>query len=100
MSERAHRGPRPTLMANSGSRWIQDGQIPVIGETSFRSGAGWDRTHCWLLISDRYILKLFRDYVFHSMGVDGKPVLDLSHVLTSLNKVGDTNQRSGGYALI
>jgi hypothetical protein len=43
---------------------------------------------------DRYILKLFRDYVFHSMGVDGKPVLDLSHVLTSLNKVGDINQRS------
>lgn len=35
----------------------------------------------------RYILKLFRDYVFHSIGVDGSPVLDLSHVLTSLNKV-------------
>ncbi len=35
----------------------------------------------------RYILKLFRDYVFHSIGLDGHPVLDLSHVLTCLNKV-------------
>ena len=34
-----------------------------------------------------YILKLFRDYVFHSIGLDGNPVLDLSHVLTCLNKV-------------
>ncbi|RSH92338.1 PAB-dependent poly(A)-specific ribonuclease subunit 3 [Saitozyma podzolica] len=41
----------------------------------------------WSDTGDRYILKLFRDYVFHSMGVDGKPVLDLSHVLTSLNKL-------------
>jgi PAB-dependent poly(A)-specific ribonuclease subunit 3 len=40
-----------------------------------------------LKIWTRYILKLFRDYVFHSIGVDGKPVLDLSHVLTCLNKV-------------
>jgi hypothetical protein len=35
----------------------------------------------------RYILKLFRDHVFHSVGVDGSPVLDFSHVLTCLNKV-------------
>lgn len=35
----------------------------------------------------RYILKLFRDFVFHSIGVDNAPVLDLSHVLTCLNKV-------------
>lgn len=35
----------------------------------------------------RYILKLFRDFVFHSIGVDNTPVLDLSHVLTCLNKV-------------
>lgn len=38
-------------------------------------------------MGDRYILKLFRDYVFHSVGVDGKPILDLSHVLVCLNKV-------------
>ncbi|WVR04775.1 hypothetical protein IAU60_001787 [Kwoniella sp. DSM 27419] len=41
----------------------------------------------WSDTGDRYILKLFRDYVFHSVGVDGKPILDLSHVLTCLNKL-------------
>lgn len=44
--------------------------------------------HVLVLIA-RYILKLFRDYVFHSIGVDGNPILDLSHVLTCLNKVSD-----------
>lgn len=41
----------------------------------------------WSDTGDRYILKLFRDYVFHSVDISGKPVLDLSHVLTCLNKV-------------
>ncbi|WWD21651.1 hypothetical protein CI109_106137 [Kwoniella shandongensis] len=41
----------------------------------------------WSDTGDRYILKLFRDYVFHSIGVDGSPILDLSHVLTCLNKL-------------
>ncbi|KAK8847561.1 hypothetical protein IAR55_005420 [Kwoniella newhampshirensis] len=41
----------------------------------------------WSDTGDRYILKLFRDYVFHSIGVDGTPILDLSHVLTCLNKL-------------
>ncbi|TYJ55485.1 hypothetical protein B9479_003875 [Cryptococcus floricola] len=41
----------------------------------------------WSDTGDRYILKLFRDYVFHSIGVDGKPILDLSHVLVCLNKL-------------
>jgi hypothetical protein len=39
----------------------------------------------------RYILKLFRDFVFHSIGVDNTPILDLSHVLTCLNKVRHTS---------
>lgn len=41
----------------------------------------------WSESGDRYVLKLFRDYVFHQVGPDRKPVLDLSHVLTTLNKV-------------
>ncbi|KAK4688843.1 PAB-dependent poly(A)-specific ribonuclease subunit 3, partial [Tremellales sp. Uapishka_1] len=41
----------------------------------------------WSDTGDRYIVKLFRDYVFHSIGADGTPVLDLSHVLTCLNKL-------------
>ena len=41
----------------------------------------------WSDTGDRYIVRLFRDYVFHSVGMDGKAVLDMSHVVTCLNKV-------------
>jgi PAB-dependent poly(A)-specific ribonuclease subunit 3 len=47
-----------------------------------------------------YVLKLFRDYVFHSVDEVGNPVLDLTHVLLALNKVGlrercSTRRRAG-----
>jgi PAB-dependent poly(A)-specific ribonuclease subunit 3 len=32
-------------------------------------------------------LKLFRDYVFHQVDHEGRPVLDLGHMLTCLNKL-------------
>ena len=38
-------------------------------------------------ISDCYILKLFRDYVFHQADGCGRPVLDLGQVVSSLNKL-------------
>ena len=52
-----------------------------------RTDTRFERDPRWSETGDRYILKLFRDYVFHSTGADGSPVLDLSHVLTCLNKV-------------
>ena len=33
------------------------------------------------------MLKLFRDFVFHQTDGEGNPVLDLGHVVTSLNKL-------------
>lgn len=41
----------------------------------------------WSETGERYYLKLFRDYVFHQVGSDGRPVLDLGHVLSCLNKL-------------
>ena len=41
----------------------------------------------WSETGDRYIIKLFRDYVFHQVDERGRPVLSLSHVLACLNKV-------------
>lgn len=41
----------------------------------------------WSEQGNRYILQLFRDYVFHQVDSQGKPVLDLAHVLACLNKV-------------
>jgi PAB-dependent poly(A)-specific ribonuclease subunit 3 len=47
----------------------------------------FDHDPRWSESGDRYILKLFRDMVFHQVDEYGKPVLDLSHVLMCLNKV-------------
>ncbi|TEB33699.1 hypothetical protein FA13DRAFT_1626754 [Coprinellus micaceus] len=41
----------------------------------------------WSETGDRYIIKLFRDYVFHQVDEHGNPVLDMSHVLECLNKL-------------
>lgn len=41
----------------------------------------------WSETGDRYLLKLFRDFVFHQADADGAPRLDWGHVVEALNKV-------------
>ncbi|TFK87873.1 hypothetical protein K466DRAFT_490113 [Polyporus arcularius HHB13444] len=41
----------------------------------------------WSETGDRYIIKLFRDYVFHQVDEMGRPVVNLTHVLACLNKL-------------
>lgn len=41
----------------------------------------------WSETGDRYILKLFRDYIFHSIGFEGEPIVDMAHIVQCLNKV-------------
>ncbi|KAK5116412.1 hypothetical protein LTR62_007959 [Meristemomyces frigidus] len=41
----------------------------------------------WSETGDRYHLKLFRDYVFHQIDHEGRPVLNLGHIITCLNKL-------------
>jgi hypothetical protein len=47
----------------------------------------FDHDPRWSETGDRYIVKLFRDHVFHSVDENGRPVVDLSHILTNLNKL-------------
>jgi PAB-dependent poly(A)-specific ribonuclease subunit 3 len=47
----------------------------------------FDHDPRWSETGDRYYIKLFRDYVFHSVDENGQPVVDISHVLTCLNKL-------------
>ncbi|PQE27023.1 PAB-dependent poly(A)-specific ribonuclease subunit PAN3 protein [Rutstroemia sp. NJR-2017a BBW] len=47
----------------------------------FNNEAGWAEH------GEKYILKLFRDYVFHQVDADGRPVTDLSHTIRCLNKL-------------
>ncbi|KAI5296587.1 PAB-dependent poly(A)-specific ribonuclease subunit 3 [Ascosphaera acerosa] len=41
----------------------------------------------WSEIGERYLIKLFRDYVFHQVDATNAPVVDLGHVLICLNKL-------------
>lgn len=41
----------------------------------------------WSETGSNYALKLFRDYVFHQCDESGRPVMDLGHVVTALNKL-------------
>lgn len=45
------------------------------------------RNRQWTESGDCYVLKLFRDYVFHQADEDGRAVMDVGHVVSSLNKL-------------
>ncbi|KAM0747829.1 hypothetical protein T439DRAFT_328503 [Meredithblackwellia eburnea MCA 4105] len=47
----------------------------------------FDHDPRWAETGDRYLIKLFRDFVFHQVDENGRPVTDLSHVITCLNKL-------------
>ncbi|XP_021187894.1 PAN2-PAN3 deadenylation complex subunit PAN3 [Helicoverpa armigera] len=48
----------------------------------------------WSETGDRYMLKLFRDYLFHSVTADGRPWLDQAHLAHCLNQLdGGTPER-------
>ncbi len=42
----------------------------------------------WSETGDRYLMKLFRDHLFHQVHNSGKPWVDLAHIVQTLNKVG------------
>lgn len=46
----------------------------------------YNRAPQWSETGDRYVLKLFRDYVFHQVLSDGAPVLDAGKKLDKTNK--------------
>lgn len=47
----------------------------------------FDMDPSWSETGDRYLLKLFRDFVFHQVYDDGAPVVDWGHVVECLNKL-------------
>jgi len=57
-------------------------QLGFVNERpEFESDKRWSET------GDRYLLKLFRDYVFHQVYQDGRPAIDYGHVIETLNKL-------------
>ncbi|OBZ82346.1 PAB-dependent poly(A)-specific ribonuclease subunit pan3 [Choanephora cucurbitarum] len=47
----------------------------------------YDRDPTWSEEGDRYMIKLFRDYVFHQVDDLGLPMVDMAHVISCLNKL-------------
>ena len=41
----------------------------------------------WSETGDRYMLKLFRDYLFHQVDDSGAPWIDMAHIVQCMNKV-------------
>ena len=57
-------------------------KLATVNERSDENGSlAWSDT------GDRYILRLFRDYVFHQKDEQGRNVVDFGHVLDSLAKL-------------
>ena len=55
--------------------------VGKFGHERVNSDVSWSET------GDRYLLKLFRDYLFHQVTPTGTPWIDLAHVVLTLNKV-------------
>ncbi|KAI5817266.1 hypothetical protein BZA77DRAFT_310204 [Pyronema omphalodes] len=47
----------------------------------------FDHDPRWSETGDRYLIKLFRDFIFHSVDENGHPIVDMAHVVTCLNKL-------------
>ena len=57
----------------------------LLGFVNERADAGVEPQ--WSETGDRYILKLFRDYVFHRVNQNGNPELDMAHVVECLSRL-------------
>lgn len=53
----------------------------VVERPEFNMDPQWSET------GDRFLLKLFRDYLFHQVMENGKPWLDMAHIIQCLNKL-------------
>lgn len=59
--------------------------MTLLGFVNERSDVASDPN--WSETGDRYLLKLFRDYVFHQVDANGKPIMEMGHVLECLNRL-------------
>uniref|UniRef100_A0A8K9WQP0 PAN2-PAN3 deadenylation complex subunit PAN3 n=1 Tax=Oncorhynchus mykiss TaxID=8022 RepID=A0A8K9WQP0_ONCMY len=68
---------------------VQNGRLfrllAKLGTINERPEFQKDRT--WSETGDRYLLKLFRDHLFHQVTESGTPWIDLSHIVSCLNKL-------------
>ncbi|KAL7788680.1 hypothetical protein V8C37DRAFT_387608 [Trichoderma ceciliae] len=70
-------------------RELENGRIArllmKLGAINERQEFEGDRA--WSENGERYMMKLFRDYVFHQVDSNGNPVMDAGHMIRCLNKL-------------
>ena len=75
------------------SRQIENGRLLMLllkmGLVDDRPG-GQNLRRQWS--GNAYMMKLFRDYMFHQVDEQGKPVLDFGHTIGALNKLDIASQ--------
>ncbi|XP_071050850.1 PAN2-PAN3 deadenylation complex subunit PAN3 isoform X2 [Onthophagus taurus] len=80
---------RTDVLENEVSKEMENGRLfrllVKLGTINERPELNLDGT--WSETGDRYMLKLFRDYVFHQVTEEGRPWLDMAHVVQCLNKL-------------
>lgn len=59
--------------------------MALLGFVNERGDAGVDPQ--WSETGDRYLLKLFRDYVFHRVDAHGHAIVDMAHVVECLSRL-------------
>ncbi|XP_064482254.1 PAN2-PAN3 deadenylation complex subunit Pan3-like isoform X2 [Ornithodoros turicata] len=80
---------RSDVIENELAKEVDNGRlfrlVVKLGSISERPEFHMDSS--WSETGDRYMLKLFRDYLFHQVTKEGKPWIDLAHVVQALNKL-------------
>ena len=80
---------REDELASHLSREVENGRIArlMMKLMAINERYEFNGEQAWSENGDKYILKLFRDYVFHQVDRDGNPVLDIGHMIRCLNKM-------------
>ncbi|XP_066910079.1 PAN2-PAN3 deadenylation complex subunit pan3-like isoform X1 [Clytia hemisphaerica] len=80
---------RSDLLENELSKEMDNGRLlrilaklgTIIERSELNMDAEWSET------GDRYLLKLFRDYLFHQVTESGAAWIDFAHIVSTLNKL-------------
>ncbi|KAL7316596.1 PAB-dependent poly(A)-specific ribonuclease subunit 3 [Mucor circinelloides] len=77
-----------TLEANLGNELENSRLVRLMSKLNFiNERPEFEKDPRWSETGDRYMIKLFRDYIFHQMNEMGVPVVDMGHVVSCINKL-------------
>nr|XP_026693412.1 PAN2-PAN3 deadenylation complex subunit Pan3-like [Ciona intestinalis] len=80
---------RCDVIENEMAKEVENGRLfrmlSKLGVINERPEFGMEAT--WSETGDRYLLKLFRDHLFHQVTETGAPWVDMAHIVQCLNKL-------------